>query len=154
MNDKTYRQVLIKEFLATQDIGSQDELINLLLKKGISITQATLSRDIREMKVSKVPNSQGLYVYKLTDSEENNIKLTDLGFLGIEFSGNLAVIKTRPGYAMGIAYEIDGSSAEEFLGTVAGDDTILLIIKENIQRKDVLKALSKLIPNIKDFNYE
>ena len=74
--------------------------------------------------------------------------MSSFGFISIEFSGNLAVMKTRPGYAMAIAGEIDRRANEYILGTVAGDDTILLIPKDNISRKEVLKSLSTFIPDI------
>ena len=70
------------------------------------------------------------------------------GFISIEFSANLAVIKTRPGYASSLAYDIDNRDFEEILGTIAGDDTILLVIREGATRTDVKNALSLIIPNI------
>jgi transcriptional regulator of arginine metabolism len=72
------------------------------------------------------------------------------GYLSLNFSGNLGVIKTRPGYASLIAYNIDNADMPDLLGTVAGDDTILLIIKEGSNRKDVIKSLSAIIPTLKD----
>jgi hypothetical protein len=70
------------------------------------------------------------------------------GYRNIEFSGNLAVLKTRPGYAMGIASDIDAKAPREILGTIAGDDTILLIPREGISREGVLQALAQFIPEI------
>ena len=70
------------------------------------------------------------------------------GFISIDFSANMAVIKTRPGYASRLTYDIDVSNFEEILGTIAGDDTILLVLREASLRTDVLKALSLVIPNI------
>ena len=70
------------------------------------------------------------------------------GVIGIEFSGNLAVIKTRPGYASSVAYDIDDHSFDEILGTIAGDDTILLVLREGCTRTSVMNALSLIIPNI------
>jgi transcriptional regulator of arginine metabolism len=72
------------------------------------------------------------------------------GYLSINFSGNLGVIKTRPGYASLIAYNIDNADMPDLLGTVAGDDTILLIIKEGASREQVIESLSSVIPSIKE----
>ena len=148
---KKNRHKIIKEIVLTNDISSQDILLNILIDKGFDITQATLSRDIKELKIVKAPNQNGDYVYQhseITITQEDNTPLAVFGFVRIDFSGQLAIIKTRPGYAMGIAAEIDNKATDTILGTVAGDDTILLIPKENVARANVLKSLSRIIPNI------
>lgn len=137
--------------LQTNDINSQDMLLKLLVDKGFELTQATLSRDIKELKIVKVPTAKGNYVYQFSESMQNleeEMPLSSFGFVNIEFSGQLAVIKTRPGYAMAIAGEIDRRATRYILGTVAGDDTILLIPRENISREEVIASLSEFIPNI------
>lgn len=149
---KKDRQKIIQEIISGNHIDCQETLLKILSDKGIEVTQATLSRDIKELQIIKVADSEGNYIYKLPTnhlslSNKGN-ELISFGFLGIEFSGNLGVVKTRPGYAMGIAAEIDDKITNEILGTVAGDDTILLIIRENISKNEVLKALSKLTGNI------
>lgn len=150
---KKNRHTTIKEIILSEDITNQDMLLNSLIVKGFDVTQATLSRDIKELKIIKAPTSRGNYAYQLADavvnSAENRMPLSSFGFLGIEFSGQLAVIKTRPGYAMAIAGEIDSKANQTILGTVAGDDTILLIPKDNISREEVLASLSSFIPNMK-----
>lgn len=126
-------------------------LLKLLVDKGFELTQATLSRDIKELKIVKVPTAKGNYVYQFSESMQNleeEMPLSSFGFVNIEFSGQLAVIKTRPGYAMAIAGEIDRRATRYILGTVAGDDTILLIPRENISREEVIASLSEFIPNI------
>lgn len=126
-------------------------LLKLLMDKGFELTQATLSRDIKELKIVKVPTAKGNYVYQFSESMhtlEEEMPLSSFGFVDIEFSGQLAVIKTRPGYAMAIAGEIDRRATRYILGTVAGDDTILLIPRENISREEVIASLSEFIPNI------
>jgi len=146
--NKRDRQEAIKQIISSLQVDSQEKLSTLLLSKGIDVTQATLSRDIKEMQIIKAPTRDGTYAYQLTKStipvNVGNSNLTSFGFLSINFSGNLAVIKTRPGYAMGIAGEIDAKITEEILGTVAGDDTILLIIKEGVSHEQVTEALKKL----------
>lgn len=148
---KKYRHKIIKELIQSNDIISQEALLNLLIEKGFEITQATLSRDIKELKIIKAPTTKGNYVYQLsnmTDEVEDapTTLLSTFGFVNIEFSGQLAVVKTRPGYAMAIAAEIDRKANKYILGTVAGDDTILLIPRENVSRGEVLEALSQFIP--------
>lgn len=149
---KKYRQRIIKELLQTHEVGSQDMLLKILMDRGFELTQATLSRDIKEMKIIKVPTARGGYIYQFSDTipgiKEDTSPLSSFGYVSLEFSGQLAVMKTRPGYAMAIAGEIDSKASQYILGTVAGDDTILLIPRENIKREDVVKALSNFIPNI------
>ena len=79
----------------------------------------------------------------------NNSLLANTGFISLEFSRNLAVVRTRPGYASSIAYDIDVNSPHEILGTIAGDDTILIIPREEYSREQVIEALSYFIPNIR-----
>jgi transcriptional regulator of arginine metabolism len=148
---KKYRQKIIKEILQKNEVGSQDVLLKILEEKGFVLTQATLSRDIRELKIIKIPTGQGGYIYKMSEAVpamQEDIPLSAYGFVNIEFSGQLAVMKTRPGYAMAIASEIDRKSTEYILGTVAGDDTILLIPRENVNREEILASLSTFIPDI------
>lgn len=150
---KKYRQQKIEEIITANKIRNQDELLNKLQEVGFELTQATLSRDIKEMKIVKVPTESGDYIYQLSETtrtkQKENSSITSYGFISIEFSGNLAVIKTRPGYAMGIASEIDNKATDTILGTVAGDDTILVIPHDNISRNKVLEKLSLFIPIIK-----
>lgn len=149
---KKYRHKIIKELLQIHDIGSQEMLLNLLIEKGFELTQATLSRDVKELKIVKVPTNKGDYTYQLSDPfvdmKDEAPSFASFGFVNIEFSGQLAVIKTRPGYAMAIAGEIDKKATAQILGTVAGDDTILLIPREGVDREGVIESLSKFIPNI------
>lgn len=147
---KKFRHRIIKEVLQAEEVNSQEMLLNILKIKGFELTQATLSRDIKELKVVKIPTSKGTYIYQLSDGVvvEEVAPMSSFGFISIEFSGNLAVMKTRPGYAMAIAGEIDKRASEYILGTVAGDDILLLIPKENINREEVVKSLSTFIPNI------
>ena len=127
--------------------------------QGFQFTQATLSRDIKHLKIAKAHDGADNYLYTLPDQIRvpgagNQGRVLDTkpatGYRNIEFSGNLAVLKTRPGYAMGIASDIDAKAPREILGTIAGDDTILLIPREGISREGVIKALSQFIPEIEE----
>ncbi len=158
MKNKQLRWAIIREAITKNRISSQEELLQILASKGLTLTQATLSRDLKQMKVAKVPNSLGNYTYVLSDGmnrvnpeveatwQENLTPAS--GFLSIEFSNNLAVIKTLPGYANSIAYIIDQNVKMEILGTIAGDDTILLIPREGFSRKQIMDALLEYIPNL------
>jgi transcriptional regulator of arginine metabolism len=153
MTTKKNRHKAIREAIENNEIPHQDALRSILEDKGFRVTQATLSRDIKELKIVKAPVSLGGYAYRLPDSpadkEETPTGLQGFGSVTIEFSGNMAVIKTRPGYAMAIAGEIDRKAPSVIVGTVAGDDTILLILRGNVDRKQVLAALLRFIPEIK-----
>jgi transcriptional regulator of arginine metabolism len=148
---KRYRHKIIREVLQANEVSSQDTLLKMLVKKGFELTQATLSRDIKELKIVKVPTKGGTYAYQLSDVMQNvqeEISVSTFGLVSIDFSGQLAIMKTRPGYAMAIAGEIDSKATRCILGTVAGDDTILLIPRENVSKEEVIASLSTFIPNI------
>lgn len=148
---KQNRHKIIREVLKENEISSQDILLKMLIDRGFELTQATLSRDMKELKIMKIPTLKGTYAYQLSDTVvnvHNETPLSSFGFVSIEFSGQLAVMKTRPGYAMAIAGEIDNKASRYILGTVAGDDTILIIPRENITKEEVIASLSTFIPNI------
>lgn len=146
MKTKQERLNAIRQIIYSQDIESQEELLRLLNEQGYSVTQATLSRDIRHLKIAKI-HVNGSYVYRFPEhavTQATQNKQTP-SYPNIEFSGNLAVVKTPPGYAMGIAYDIDRQAPEEILGTIAGDDTILIIPREGYSRESVANALTRFI---------
>lgn len=153
MATKKERQDAIKAIVREIKVGNQDQLLKLLSARGFSLTQATLSRDIRDLKIAKNPVGGG-YEYQLPQlqamriSNDAGIQLSAIGFVGLDFSGNLAVLRTRPGYAMGIASEIDQKASDIILGTVAGDDTVLVIPRDNVSRNEVKIALAQFIVGI------
>ena len=157
MKGKNNRLDAIKIIISSKEIGSQEELLQELMKEGFCLTQATLSRDLKQLKVAKAASMNGNYVYvlpnntmykRMTEPHSAAEMLMYNGFISIDFSSNLAVIRTRPGYASRLAYDIDDRNFEEILGTIAGDDTILLVLREGCLRTDVLSALALVIPNI------
>ena len=146
MSTKKERLDAICRIIQAKAISNQEELLKELMNSGFTLTQATLSRDIKQLKIAKVHNGEGDYVYRLPQDEAAKaFGQGDRQLPYVEFSGNLAVIRTRPGYAMGIASDIDNHSREEILATIAGDDTILVIPREGIGREEVLEALSHFI---------
>ncbi|WP_455497387.1 arginine repressor [Coprobacter sp.] len=157
MKNKVDRLQAIKEIIISSRISSQEDLLKHLTERGFDLTQATLSRDLKQLQIAKVAGKDGGYLYvmpetagigRLVNAKAFPHYASISGFLSIEFSGQLAVIKTRPGYASGIASDIDAHSAEEILGTIAGDDTILLILREEITRSQILETLKTIIPSI------
>jgi transcriptional regulator of arginine metabolism len=145
MSVRKERLEAICHIIRTEKIRNQEELLKRLLASGFSATQATLSRDIKQLMVARVHDGNDNYVYQLTDSAPAPT-VHPLGKQpNVEFSGNLAVIKTRPGYAMGIASDIDSSAPKEILATVAGDDTILVIPREGYSRESIAGAIARFI---------
>ena len=158
MKVKNSRLEALRLIISSQQLGSQDELLAALQKEGFKLTQATLSRDLKQLKVAKAASMSGSYVYVLPNetmykrvSTPNSIRemLKVPGFVSINFSGNMGVIKTRPGYASSIAWNIDNSDIPEIIGTIAGDDTIFIVIKEGVRHQDVSEALSDVVPSMK-----
>jgi transcriptional regulator of arginine metabolism len=154
---KKERLEAIRMIVSSREIGSQEELLTVLRQEGYKLTQATLSRDLKQLKVAKAASMGGNYVYVLPNvtmykrvSTPGQIKemMRVPGFLSIKFSGNIGVIKTRPGYASSIAYNIDVSNIPYILGTIAGDDTIMIVVKEEASEADVVSALEKVLPDI------
>lgn len=157
MKSKNSRLDAIKLIISSKEIGSQDELLQELSKEGYVLTQATLSRDLKQLKVAKAASMNGNYVYvlpnntmykRMTEQHSVHEMMRYNGFISIEFSGNIAVIRTRPGYASSLAYDIDNREFDEILGTIAGDDTIMLVMREGYTRTDLKSALSLVIPDI------
>lgn len=157
MKSKNSRLDVIKIIISSKEIGSQEELLQELAKEGFTLTQATLSRDLKQLKVAKAASMNGNYVYvlpnntmykRMTEPLSAQEMLRYNGFVSIEFSGNLAVIKTRPGYASSLAYDIDNHNFDEIIGTIAGDDTLMLVLREGCTRTKVKNSLSLVIPNI------
>lgn len=157
MKNRKQRIDKMVELIKNQCIGSQEELAEKLAACGFNVTQATLSRDLKMLKTTKVPTDRGTYIYMLPDSNTLKDKLLakgaiditpnfQSGFISLQISGNIAVIKTRNGYAAGLAYDIDMSHSKEILGTIPGSDTIFAVLDENASREDVIHALSKLLP--------
>lgn len=160
MKIKNSRLDTIRLILSTKEIGSQEELLNELAKEGFKLTQATLSRDLHQLRVVKTVGLKGRYRYVLTrpqqyrhEGAEGEVRPVTQqqeanGFLSIRFSGNMAVIRTKPSYAGTLAYHIDNCDFPEIIGTLAGDDTVMLVIAEDAGRTAVLRALRTIIPNI------
>ena len=131
----------IKDLLAKNKLSNQEELLELLERAGVVVTQATLSRYLKDLGVGKVPNGDGGYVYSLpgdllsTSQQEAYRRDFHRGFLSMDFAGNIVVIRTLSGHANSVAMAMDNMEIPMLLGTVAGDDTIMAVLKEGADRK-------------------
>lgn len=157
MKIKNSRMEALKMLISSKELGSQEEVLQALEKEGFKLTQATLSRDLKQLKVAKAASMNGKYVYvlpndtmykRITKPRSATEMLKSSGFISINFSGNMGVIKTRPGYASSIAYNIDSNETPNIIGTIAGDDTIFIVLKENASKDHVLDELSLIINDI------
>lgn len=155
MKKKANRLDAIKLIISNKEISCQEDLLKELMQEGFELTQATLSRDLKQLKVAKAASMNGKYVYVLPndimykrsiDQSAGNMMINN-GFRSLLFSGNIAVIKTRPGYASSIAYDIDSSDFKDIIGTIAGDDTIMLVLRENVDQGIIRNFLSFIMPH-------
>ncbi|RHW41126.1 transcriptional regulator ArgR [Neobacillus notoginsengisoli] len=132
--NKGQRHIKIREIIANNEIETQDELVDELKRQGYNVTQATVSRDIKELHLLKVPLLDGRYKYSLPSDQRFNPmqklkrSLID-AFVRVDSAGHLLVMKTLPGNAMAIGALIDNLDWEEILGTICGDDTLLIICR-------------------------
>ena len=154
MKEKNNRLEALKLLISSQEIGCQEDLLKALSVEGFHITQATLSRDLKQLKVAKAASINGKYTYVLPNetmykriptprTAREMMKVS--GFLNISYSGNLGVMKTRPGYASSIAYNIDNGGIEEILGTISGHDTIFIAFKEPYDQEEMTRRMQNVI---------
>lgn len=147
---KGQRLLKIREIIANQDIETQDELVSILKKAGYNVTQATVSRDIKELHLVKVPMHDGRYKYSLpADNRFNPLEklkraLVD-SFISIDDTDNLIVLKTLPGNANAIGALIDSLEWDEIMGTICGDDTILIICKTKKESQIISKRVLSML---------
>ena len=149
MNQKAQRFATIRKIIRNELISSQEELITRLRESGVEITQSTLSRDLKFMNVAKVPHKDKGYIYVLpnTAQHESNVSsnISD-NIISLTFSGNLGVLKTKSGYASAISVPIDNLDSPDILGTIAGDNTVLLILREDANRSHIIESLVRIFP--------
>ncbi len=158
MKEKDDRLQAIREVIQTRDVGNQQELLEILQERGYKLTQATLSRDLKALRIVKMSLSEGGYLYVLPDvaaSMEGNLTNHFVsphnikGVQSVECSTVLVVVRTKPGYASALASDIDQMMAPEIMGTVAGDDTILVIPRGGYNTNQVAEVLVKILPRQK-----
>ncbi len=158
MKSKNNRLQTLRMLISSKELCCQDDVLKALEKEGYKVTQATLSRDMKQLKVAKATNLGGKYFYvlpnetmykRVSSPKRASEMLLTSGFVSLNFSANIGVIKTRPGYASSLAYNIDNSGAQTVIGTIAGDDTIFIVVREGVNYDDVILELRDVIPDIK-----
>lgn len=154
MPSRPDRLKIIQNLIENNTITSQEQLLSLLKDGEVNVTQATLSRDLKMLKVGKISDGSNGYIYtlpsvlKLKESEQQYINDLKRGYLSISFSNNICVVKTLPGHANSTAAAIDYLSFEEVIGSIAGDDTIMIILNENTTKKDFIYSILNKIPDL------
>ena len=149
---KKTRHRKIVEIIEKKDVETQEELAGYLKEAGFAVTQATVSRDIRELKLSKVPTGGGKQKYVILKQDDSHmgdkyIRVLRDGFISMDMAQNILVIKTVSGMAMAVAAAIDAMHLHEIVGCIAGDDTVMCVSRDVEQAKtaaDKLKGIVKL----------
>jgi transcriptional regulator of arginine metabolism len=145
MSTKAIRQNKIKEILQSKNVCSQEELVDFLKNESIDATQATLSRDFAELGVIRVHTEHGMrYVINVTESGSRIVRLLGYEILNITYNESLIVIRTLAGRANGVAHYIDRADKPEILGTVAGDDTVLIIPDTHAHIPKIVEYIKQL----------
>jgi transcriptional regulator of arginine metabolism len=146
MSSKLVRQNKIKRILSDRIISNQEQILKILKNEGVNITQATLSRDFADLGVIRTFTPLGVqYVISSTDYGKEIAKLVGLEILNIANNENMIVLRTLAGRAQGVAHYIDRLNREEILGTIGGDDTVLVIPNKLSNMEKVLEILKNLI---------
>ena len=151
---KVTRLLEIERIISEENISSQEELLKKLKKSGISCTQATLSRNLHQLGVIRIPSEVGGYKYALSDSSRqiagrglNNITSVIRSVVNAK---GLVLLKTIPGHASSTAFIIDNAGRFEIAGTIAGDDTLMIIPRDNITVSQIYACLEMIFPGFRD----
>lgn len=148
--NKGHRHIRIRDIISKYEIETQDQLVQSLKDAGVDVTQATISRDIKEMHLIKVPTATGGYKYSLPRVHEYNTEqklhraMTD-AFVSIDGAGHFLVLKTLPGNAQAIGSLLDHLKWDQMLGTICGDDTCLIICKDESHTGEVREKLLAML---------
>jgi len=155
MKNRSQRLYAIQEIIKNSSLSTQEEILTKLRLRGIHINQATLSRDLKLLKVSRLTGDSGRLVYGISGADDvKKAKNTDVlslteSITSLDFANTLALLKTLPGYASSVAVRIDQANPIEIVGTIAGDDTILIVPREGIPRTQVKDRLFRIFPGLK-----
>ena len=157
MKQRLTRLKTIRKLIKSYPIESQEMLLGYLDREGFSVTQATLSRDLKMLKVSKVSNGKGDYVYTVPSEdhphETEQARVQDFlrGYISIDYSGNMAVIKTYSGHTELISMSLENMGLESVLGIIAGrDNCVFICLREGVSGKQFLRELKDRIPELED----
>ena len=147
---KNNRQALILEIISQENIETQEQLLIRLQERGIQCTQATISRDIRELKLTKVAGKAGRQKYvslgeSYADMREKYVRIFQDGFVSMDMAQNILVIRTVSGMAMAVAAALDAMDCHEIVGSIAGDDTIMCAVRTVEDTEALMERLRKLV---------
>ena len=147
---KYTRHKKILRIIKNKEIETQEELSNELKKQGLNVTQATVSRDIKELRLIKILTKNGRYKYATLNGQDNIlsdrlVKIFKNSIVSIDYAGNILIMKTLTGSAQAAAAAIDAVGLEEVVGTIAGDDTIFLAIRDIDKMEDIIEHFRNLI---------
>ena len=147
---KTKRQTKLLELIQKHDIETQEELSAYLTRDGYQVTQATVSRDIRELKLTKIAMDNGRQRYAvLSDADtgmaERLVRVLREGFVSMDYAGNILVIKTVSGMASAVGAAVDAIKLSEIIGSIAGDDTLMCVIRTEEDAVNIMNKLRKLV---------
>ncbi|MDR1899128.1 MAG: ArgR family transcriptional regulator [Treponema sp.] len=157
MKERLARLKAVKKLIKTYRIESQDILLGHLQKEGFAVTQATLSRDLKLLKVGKISDGRSGYVYSLPGDDERQeserASVNDFlrGYVSIEWSGNMVVIKTYSGHSDTVTLAVDNLGLDDVLGTIAGrDNTVFVVLREGFSGEDFMSRMKEKIPELED----
>ncbi len=147
---KKRRHKLILDLIEQYEIGTQEELLVLLKEKGCDVTQATVSRDVKELRLVKTLGTGGVYKYTVERPKENGYSemfdaLFQSAMTKVDYAGNICVIKCSPGLAGAACATIDAMNVSEVVGTIAGDDTIFMLCRTSDEAHGVAESLNRMI---------
>lgn len=147
---KSKRHAKILEIISKYDVETQEELSELLEREGFPVTQATVSRDIRELKLMKASMSNGRQKYAALpktseDLEEKYIRVLKDGFISMDTAQNILVVRTVSGMAMAVAAAMDAMNFREIVGTIAGDDTIMCAVRSAEESVQLMNRLRRMV---------
>ena len=155
MKERLIRLKAIRKLIQREKIKSQETLLIHMQKEGFVVTQATLSRDLKKLRVGKTTDEQGSYFYTLPEDEEyqsaERTFIQDFlrGFISIDWSGNIVIVKTHSGHSDPVAVALDSLGLDGILGTIAGNDnTVAIFLKEGVSGPDFMRIIKEKIPEI------
>lgn len=147
---KKNRHERLLQFIKEREIETQEELAELLIQDGFQVTQATISRDIRDLNLIKVTNKNGRQSYVIMKSDDHQlsdkyIRVLKDGFVSMDMAQNILVIKTVAGMAMAVATAVDAMNLSEIVGSIAGDDTIMMAVRTTEDTAIVMEKIQEIL---------
>lgn len=147
---RSKRQDKILELVMCRDIETQEELLSLLKQSGFNSTQATVSRDIKHLRLIKIPFGDGKYKYSVSEKKSESVQSNFLSVISssivsVDYAMNMVVIKSATGMAQGVCALLDSKHLDGVIGTLAGDDTIFIVAKDELRASALVCELESMI---------